>query len=132
VRTTLTPAEILADELSFAIIAERAAVRAITATLGRIRYSMVVGEGDADDVLVYIKPARYGDGRVTAMNTSRRARLFPHESTEDQFFSESQFESYRMLGGHTMEAPDWLAKFARRTDEKKGVGTVTTRSTSNT
>jgi hypothetical protein len=28
---------------------------------------------------------------------------FPHESTSDQFFSESQFESYRMLGAHTME-----------------------------
>jgi hypothetical protein len=29
--------------------------------------------------------------------------LFPPESTTDQFFSESQFESYRMLGAHTME-----------------------------
>jgi len=28
---------------------------------------------------------------------------FPHETTADQFFSESQFESYRMLGAYTME-----------------------------
>jgi hypothetical protein len=28
---------------------------------------------------------------------------FPHESMADQFFSESQFESYRMLGAYTME-----------------------------
>jgi hypothetical protein len=72
----------------------------------------------------------------------KTSETFPHESTKDQFFTESQFESYRMLGAHTMEklcgdysddfrclireivkshlemeAPDWLAKFARRTDE---------------
>ena len=29
--------------------------------------------------------------------------MFPHESTGDQWFSESQFESYRMLGLHTVE-----------------------------
>ena len=28
---------------------------------------------------------------------------FPHESTGDQFFSESQFESYRALGLYAME-----------------------------
>src|SRR6185369_1377802 len=28
---------------------------------------------------------------------------FPHESTADQWFSESQFESYRVLGSHIME-----------------------------
>ena len=27
---------------------------------------------------------------------------FPHETTLDQWFSESQFESYRMLGLHTV------------------------------
>ena len=28
---------------------------------------------------------------------------FPHQTTADQFFSESQFESYRMLGAYTMD-----------------------------
>ena len=28
---------------------------------------------------------------------------FPHENTSDQFFSESQFESYCMLGAYTMQ-----------------------------
>ena len=28
---------------------------------------------------------------------------FPHETTTDQWFSESQLESYRMLGVHTIE-----------------------------
>jgi hypothetical protein len=30
--------------------------------------------------------------------------IFPHESTADQWFSESQFESYRRLGFHLMSA----------------------------
>lgn len=34
---------------------------------------------------------------------------FPHESTADQFFSESQFESYRMLGLHTVLHSEELA-----------------------
>ena len=29
---------------------------------------------------------------------------FPHETTLNQWFSEAQFESYRMLGVHTAEA----------------------------
>ena len=29
-----------------------------------------------------------------------RNRDFPHETTADQFFDESQFESYRKLGAH--------------------------------
>jgi hypothetical protein len=33
----------------------------------------------------------------------KRNETFPHESTADQFLSESQFESYRMLGAHTMQ-----------------------------
>jgi hypothetical protein len=39
---------------------------------------------------------------------------FPHEGTKDQFFSESQFESYRMLGSYTMEklCADQTATFA--------------------
>ena len=28
---------------------------------------------------------------------------YPHESTGDQWFSESQFESYRALGSHILE-----------------------------
>ena len=33
---------------------------------------------------------------------ARNTRLFPHESTLDQWFSESQFESYRTLGRYQM------------------------------
>ena len=40
---------------------------------------------------------------------------FPHESTVDQFFSESQFESYRALG---FELTDTVLKKALRAASK--------------
>jgi hypothetical protein len=36
------------------------------------------------------------------LNYGRAHAAFPHEPTSDQFFSESQFESYRQLGLHTL------------------------------
>jgi hypothetical protein len=103
--------------------------------IGRIRYSVVDGDAAPDGVIVYIKPACYGDEPRDIYEYFKTNPTFPHESTADQFFSESQFESYRMLGAYTMEklctdcggdfrcfirdilkrhlkmkAPDWLAE----------------------
>jgi hypothetical protein len=64
---------------------------------------MVDGEDAPDGVLIYIKPACYGDEPRDIYEYFKSNRTFPHEPTKDQFFSESQFESYRMLGAHTME-----------------------------
>jgi hypothetical protein len=102
--------------------------------IGRVCYSAVDGANAPDGIIVYIKPACYGDEPRDIYEYFKRSETFPHESTADQFFSESQFESYRMLGAHTMEilckacdgdfrrftgeiltnhlrmnAPDWLA-----------------------
>ena len=71
--------------------------------IGRIRYSSVDGPTAPDGIIVYIKPACYGDEPRDIYEYFKRNETFPHESTADQFFSESQFESYRMLGAHTME-----------------------------
>jgi hypothetical protein len=71
--------------------------------LGRIRYSAVDGSTAPDGIIVYIKPACYGDEPRDIYEYFKRSQTFPHESTADQFFSESQFESYRMLGAYTME-----------------------------
>lgn len=71
--------------------------------IGKIRYSVVDGLGIKDGVLIYIKPACYGDEPRDIYEYFKSNEAFPHESTSDQFFSESQFESYRMLGAHTME-----------------------------
>ena len=54
---------------------------------------------DYDGVLVYIKPAVYGKLEPRdVVNYSNLSPTFPQESSADQFFSESQFESYRQLG----------------------------------
>ena len=71
--------------------------------MGRIRYSGIDGADAPDGIIVYIKPACYGDEPRDIYQYFKRNPLFPHESTADQFFSESQFESYRMLGAYTME-----------------------------
>ena len=71
--------------------------------VGRIRYSVVDGDDAPDGIVVYIKPACYGDEPRDIYEYFKTNPTFPHESTSDQFFSESQFESYRMLGAYTME-----------------------------
>jgi len=72
--------------------------------VGRIQYSCVDGTDPKDDgYLVYIKPSFYGKEPRDIYQYAKSNLLFPHESTADQFFSESQLESYRMLGKHAVE-----------------------------
>jgi hypothetical protein len=75
---------------------------------GRIRYTAVDAvPGDdpdeVDGVLLYVKPGVYGSEPRDVFNYAAAVAAFPHESTGDQFFSESQFESYRALGSHVMD-----------------------------
>ena len=52
-----------------------------------------------DGVLVYVKPVVYGSLEPRdVVNYANLNPDFPQESSADQFFSESQFESYRELG----------------------------------
>jgi hypothetical protein len=48
--------------------------------------------------LIYIKPAILGNEPADVTNYKSTNPAFPHQSTADQFFNESQTESYRMLG----------------------------------
>ncbi|HTF92862.1 MAG TPA: hypothetical protein VK632_07440, partial [Verrucomicrobiae bacterium] len=111
--------------------------------VGRIRYSVVDGADAPDGIIVYIKPACYGDEPRDIYEYFKTNPTFPHEGTSDQFFSEAQFESYRMLGAYTMEkfctdcdgdfrrfvrdilkrhlqmeAPDWLSELLDETKNK--------------
>jgi hypothetical protein len=70
--------------------------------VGTIEYSKVDGNG-TDGTLIYIKPAYYGCEPTDVLNYARTTKAFPHESTADQFFSESQFESYRALGSYVID-----------------------------
>jgi hypothetical protein len=69
--------------------------------IGRIRYNFVDGNVP-DGVLVYVKPVCYGNEPRDVVAYSRGHHDFPHETTANQFFTESQFESYRALGLHTI------------------------------
>ncbi len=44
-----------------------------------------------------------GDEPVDILNYKKAHDSFPHETTADQWFSESQFESYRALGLHIVD-----------------------------
>ncbi|MGH8638634.1 MAG: hypothetical protein ACREUZ_15975, partial [Burkholderiales bacterium] len=70
--------------------------------IGSIKYSAVDGAVD-DGVLIYMKATLSGDEPADVLNYARSHAAFPHEATSNQFFTEAQFESYRMLGLHTIE-----------------------------
>jgi hypothetical protein len=52
--------------------------------------------------LLYLKASFTGDEPEDVQQYHAGYAAFPHESTADQFFSESQFESYRQLGLHVV------------------------------
>jgi hypothetical protein len=102
-------------------LAEKKADRRYCA-LFRIRYSGKTGAHlDAlDGTLLYIKPAVHGGEPMDIYHYHATNSTFPHQTTADQFFSESQFESYRALGFHQIDAivdgaavPDIESLFAR-------------------
>ncbi len=60
--------------------------------------------------LVYVKTTLLGDETVDLAHYHAAHAEFPHETTADQFFDESQWESYRKLGeviGERLFAPGW-------------------------
>jgi hypothetical protein len=59
-----------------------------------------VDPGAEDGILIYVKPSLTGEEPVDILEYARNHECFPHEPTTDQFFDESQFESYRRLGEH--------------------------------
>jgi len=56
-----------------------------------------------DGVLIYIKASLNGNEPVDVTEYSKSHPDFPHESTANQFFNESQFESYVRLGMHVVD-----------------------------
>lgn len=69
--------------------------------VGRIRYDLV-DPGATSGLLLYLKPSLTGREPTDVLDYAASHPEFPHESTGDQFFDESQFESYRKLGLHTV------------------------------
>jgi hypothetical protein len=84
------------------------------AAVGTIRYpsnELVGFEPGVDHlgVLVYLKASMTGNEPTDIEEYHSRHREFPHQTTADQFFNESQFESYRALGQHVAGSAfaDW-------------------------
>jgi hypothetical protein len=69
-----------------------------------IRYS-AIDNTKQDGVLIYLKPSVYDEDYLPrdVYNYAQSSETFPHESTSNQFFTESQFESYRALGRHVID-----------------------------
>jgi len=68
--------------------------------IGEIQYSRRDPSLE-DGKLLYVKPAIFAhDEPIDVRNYGRTNPKYPHEPTTDQWFSESQFESYRALGEH--------------------------------
>jgi len=68
--------------------------------IGRIRYPECP---ERPNWLIYMKNSMTGNEPAPVLNYKRMSPDFPHESTADQFFDDSQFESYRALGDHIAE-----------------------------
>lgn len=78
--------------------------------IGKIRYSCVDNKSDDpgndhlyDGTLIYLKPSLLGDEPRDILTYHSANPAFPEEPISDQWFSESQFESYRALGNHMIE-----------------------------
>jgi hypothetical protein len=83
--------------------------------IGRICYDP--NDRTKDGTLVYLKSSWTGDEPTDLLQYRAANPGFPHESTGDQFFSESQFESYRKLGRHvTKTCFEASVMFLRQTD----------------
>jgi hypothetical protein len=68
--------------------------------LGTIRYP----GSDRHGWIIYVKPTYQGTERADIRSYASGSRTFPHETTADQWFSESQLESYRALGASVIES----------------------------
>jgi hypothetical protein len=72
----------------------------VAAAFARIAYppDRRAGTAGAAGQLIYLKPWLPDDAPIELLSYKQIKPDFPHEPTEDQFFTESDFESYRRLG----------------------------------
>jgi hypothetical protein len=68
-------------------------------TIGTIHYEMADLTAPTGTI-IYFKSSLTGDEPADLATYNKSHSTFPHETTIDQWFTESQFESYRKLGYH--------------------------------
>jgi hypothetical protein len=69
---------------------------------GEIQYRCVDPLAE-NGVLIYIKPSLNGNEPPDVTQYASQHSSFPHQTTANQWFNESQLESYRRLGAHIIE-----------------------------
>lgn len=84
----------------------------IYAAVGRVRYPE---KGANDGKIIYIKPGLYVDAPADVKAYAAANAKFPHDITLNQWFTESQFESYRALGEHAIKMMTGLRDPAAKT-----------------
>jgi hypothetical protein len=70
--------------------------------IAEVDYRTADGGGE-NGVILYVKPGLHGNESVGVRSYAMAHPDFPHQSTLDQWFTESQFESYRALGFEIMD-----------------------------
>jgi hypothetical protein len=68
-----------------------------------IDYQEADGNGVENGLILYVKTGYHGTESAGIRSYAMANLDFPHQSTANQWFSESQFESYRSLGFEIME-----------------------------
>jgi hypothetical protein len=75
--------------------------------VGLIHYrpqtQLEVENGTSTGVLLYIKSSLTGDEPAQVLGQHSPTSQFPHDTTLNQFFDETKFETYRALGQHMAE-----------------------------
>jgi hypothetical protein len=73
--------------------------------VGEIDYQAADGSPGVDNgVIIYVKAGYHGTESAGVRSYAMANFDFPHQSTANQWFSESQFESYRSLGFEIMDS----------------------------
>ncbi|HEX8922214.1 MAG TPA: hypothetical protein VF766_12110, partial [Pyrinomonadaceae bacterium] len=80
--------------------------KGVYAAIGTINYQCIDGgrPEETNGTVILIKPTLVGDETRDILNYASQSGSFPQEFIGDQWFSESQFESYRALGSHIVDA----------------------------
>ncbi len=88
--------------------------------IGEILYSKKDPKQE-NGILLYIKSSLTGTEPADLINYKLQEPTFPHHSTVDQFFDESQFESYRRLGEHIAKAVMFDIEKSKNSKAKKNL-----------
>jgi hypothetical protein len=72
--------------------------------VGEIKYPPLEKDGPTKGVLLYLKSSLSGDEPADVLSQHLSDPAFPHDTTLDQFFDETQFEAYRALGQHMFQS----------------------------